>query len=136
MLFTRFLLIVLFFASATSFAQMSDALRLNVRLYPVQILSINHNDSDVGKKDTRIPEIKSITVSSPSGFEVKAHHERTSDTKAVNSNCNKEYNLIGHQKGVVQEVYKINEDIDKVLKKIGCDSGIQQDHLVLTLISQ
>lgn len=139
MLFTRFLLIVLFFASATSFAQMSDALRLNVRLYPVQILSINHSDSDLGEKESRMPEIKSITVSSPSGFEVKAHHENYNDTKAIlysNSNCNKEYNLIGHQKGVVQEVYKINENIDKVLKKIGCESSIQYDHLVLTLISQ
>lgn len=135
MLFTRFLLIVLFFASAKYFAQMSDALRLNVRLYPVQVLSINSDVSD--KKRSRSPEFQSVTVSSPSGFEVKAHQETNNNIKEnLESNCYKEYNLIDHQKGVIQKVYKINENIEKVIKKLGCEVDFQSDHLVLTLISQ
>lgn len=133
MLFTRFLLIVLFFASAKFFAQMSDALRLNVRLYPVQVLSIHADVS--GEK--RSSELQLMTVSSPSGFEVKAHHETDNSIKETpENNCYKEYNLVGFQKGVIQEVYKINENIENIIKKLGCDVDFQSNHLVLTLISQ
>lgn len=133
MLFTRFLLIVLIFASAKFFAQMSDALRLNVRLYPVQVLSI-HPEISGQKKSS---ELQLMTVSSPSGFEVKAHQEMDNNIKETpENNCYKEYNLIDDQKGVTQEVYKINENIEKVIKKLGCDGDFQSNHLVLTLISQ
>ncbi|MDC8104751.1 MULTISPECIES: hypothetical protein [Chryseobacterium] len=139
MLFKWFLLIVLFFACAKSFAQNSDALRLNVRLYPAQIFSINNDEEDSGATTSRLPEFKSVTVSSPSGFEVKVHHETFNEDSANlknNDNCYKEHNLIDRQKGVIQKVYKIHEKLEAVLKKSGCDSGFKADHVVLTLISQ
>ncbi|MCJ7932626.1 MAG: hypothetical protein MUW56_03060 [Chryseobacterium sp.] len=133
------LFIVLYFAFTKSFAQASDGMRLNVRLYPVQMLAIDTGFSDDGRNEYSSREFQSVLISSPSGFELKAHYEEfPDDINMMESDMTRsdEYNLISHRKGVVQKRYKINKDIDNVIKNLGSSIANEPNFLILTLISQ
>ncbi|MEY8760021.1 hypothetical protein [Chryseobacterium tongliaoense] len=133
-----FLLTGLLFVFAKVSAQSSDGMRLNVRLYPTQVLSINSDIPDSDGNKARTDEQKFITVTSPSGFQVKAHYEIYDDEKPKTENIDDhiEYNLINRRKGAVQKMYNLNKSIEKRIKKLACDIPSQPNYLVLTLISQ
>lgn len=72
----HFILIFFLFASLKCFAQ--EAVRLNIKLYPIQTLSVPSNNSvDIAENRTATvaPDAKFIKVSSLSGFQVKMHRE-------------------------------------------------------------
>lgn len=133
-----FLLTGLLFVFTGVSAQSSDEARLSVRLYPTQVLSINSGISGADGNEIRADEQKFITLTSPSGFQVKAHYETGDDKKLKTEKIDDhiEYNLINRHRGVIQKMYNLNKSIEKQIKKLACDTPSQPDYLVLTLISQ
>ncbi|MET3036071.1 hypothetical protein ABXT08_08215 [Chryseobacterium sp. NRRL B-14859] len=136
MLSKWFLLVILFFAFKKSLAQNTDGLRLNVRLYPVQTLTIHTTSPDNGYEASP-NELQSVTISSLSGFQVKASYGNEPSTLSADSlvNPTDEYNLINRRKGVVQRTYTINKDIENPIKKFDSNPAEEQTFLTLTLIS-
>jgi hypothetical protein len=136
-MYTKILILAFLHVCAAVFAQTSDGLLLNIRLHPVQILSVNNTETNSAKENA-LPEY--VTVTSPSGFQVKVKHEIYNDrekkfSSSKNQNCNKEYNLVNNPKGVVYKMYKINQNVKNAIKKSECAVS-EQNHLVFTLISQ
>ncbi|MCD9616264.1 hypothetical protein [Chryseobacterium gleum] len=113
--------IVFFFVSVNIFAQ-SDDVQINVRLYPTQMLAVG-GDSEMIDETNEIaqPEINSVTISSPSGFQL-----------GIQQDENEEYNLIKSHHGVIEKKFIINQKIDKIIKQFKDKSTF----MMLTLISQ
>ena len=120
-----FLLSILLFAFIRLSGQ-NDGLYLNVRLYPVQILSIGSNGETHKNHEAGGQGQKYITVSSIAGFEVNVQQ----------MNAHDKLNIINSTKGAVQEVFTIDERMQKIMRKVYTSSSIKSDHLFLTLISQ
>lgn len=138
MLTKWFLLIIVCCAFTKFWAQSSDGLRLNIRLYPAQVLSINTDASAYVGNTQPLSEFKWVAISSPSGFQVKVYDEDLHHTSHLESSsgCYHEYNLINQHKGVVQRVFDLHENIEKVMKNLGCESQGPSKSWVVTLISQ
>jgi len=138
MLAKYILFILLYFAFTKSFAQAADGLRLNVRLYPVQMLAIGSGFSDDGNESSS-REVQSVTISSPSGFQLNAQYNEYRDTighSESNRERSDEYHLINHHKGVVQKKYPINHEIKNAIKNLATNPSDERNFLILTLISQ
>jgi hypothetical protein len=132
------LFIILYFAFTKSFAQASDGMRLNVRLYPVQMLAIGKGFSDEGNASS-LREVQSVMISSPSGFQLNAKYDEYRDLMNSPENSRErfdEYHLISHQKGVVQERYAINQELENAMENLGANRNDEPNFLILTLISQ
>jgi hypothetical protein len=73
----HFVLIFFLLASLNCFAQ--ETVRLNIKLYPIQTLSVPSNNSSVNLAENKtsavVSNAKFIQVSSLSGFQVKMHRE-------------------------------------------------------------
>ncbi len=138
-MFAKYILIILFcFAFTKSYAQTADGLRLNVRLYPVQMLAIGAGFSD-DENESFSQEIQSVTISSPSGFQLNAHYDEYRNmisTPESRSERSDEYRLINYHKGVVEKRYMINNEMQNAIKNLGTDRTDEPNFLVLTLISQ
>lgn len=138
MLAKYILFILLYFAFTKSFAQAADGLRLNVRLYPVQMLAVGTGFSDDGNESS-FREVQSVTISSPSGFQLKAQYDEYRDTSG-NSESNRErsdeFHLMSHHKGVVEKKYIIDHELDDAIENLSSDTVDEQNFLILTLISQ
>ncbi|UOU97352.1 hypothetical protein MUU74_12725 [Chryseobacterium daecheongense] len=132
---TRFLIITFIFAFAAISAQANDRLQLNIRLHPIQTLTISDTESNPDKRETLSPEY--ITVSSASAFQVKVKREfysaKKEDTKKHHDH--NEYNLINHSKGVMHKKYNINKPIESIIKETGSVTT-ENNLLVLTIISK
>lgn len=137
MLSKWFLIAILFFAFKKSLAQAADGLQLNVRLYPVQTLAIHTGLSDDGYGASS-NELQSVTISSPSGFQVKAHYGKSPDPLYKDPMINKtgEYNLISRHKGVVQKTFTMDKDIQNPVKNFDSNPAKDETFLTLTLISK
>ncbi|NIF06483.1 hypothetical protein F3J23_13625 [Chryseobacterium sp. Tr-659] len=138
MLAKYILFIILYFAFTKSFAQSADGTRLNVRLYPVQMLTIGKGFSDDGN-ETFSREVQSVTISSPSGFQLNAQYDdyrEKIDNPEVKRERSDEYHLINHHKGVVQKRYTINDKIENAIKNLIINKNDEPNFLILTLISQ
>lgn len=99
-----------------------DDIHVNVRLYPVQMLTLNDHDMEAGRsKENAAPEINSVVISSASGFQLRVQHD----------NYN-EYNLINSQNGVVEKRFNINQKLEKKYIQFKDNSNF----MMLTLISQ
>lgn len=122
-----FLLGILFFAFIRLSGQ-NDGVYLNMRLYPVQILSIGSaNDTQKNDQEVRaLNEKKYVTVSSTAGFEVNIQQ----------INDNEHLNIINSSRGVVQEIFTIDQKMQKRMRKIQSSSSEKSDYIFLTLISQ
>ncbi|WP_330747142.1 hypothetical protein [Chryseobacterium sp. CP-77] len=138
MLAKYILFILLYFAFTKSFAQAADGLRLNVRLYPVQMLAVGTGFSDEGNESS-FREVQSVTISSPTGFQLNAQYDEYRDASG-NSESSREksgdYSLISHHKGVVQERYIIDHELENAMEDLSSNSSDEQNFLTLTLISQ
>lgn len=122
-----FLLGILFFAFIRLSGQ-NDGVYLNMRLYPVQILSIGSgNDMQKNNREVRVlDEKKYVTVSSTAGFEVNVQQINDRD----------QLNIINSSRGVVQEIFTIDQKMQKRMRKIHSSSSEKSDYVFLTLISQ
>ncbi|WP_027388771.1 hypothetical protein [Chryseobacterium gregarium] len=122
-----FLLGILFFAFIRLSGQ-NDGVYLNMRLYPVQILSIGSgNDTQKNNQEVRaLNEKKYVTVSSTAGFEVNVQQ----------INDHEHLNIINSSRGVVQEIFTIDQKMQKRMRKIQSSSSDKSDYIFLTLISQ
>ena len=138
MLAKYIIFILFYFAITKSFAQAADGLRLNVRLYPVQMLAIGSGFSDDGNESS-FREVQSVTISSPTGFQLNAKYDEYRGTIG-NSESNREkfeeYPLINHSKGVVQEQYPIQHEIENAMENLSVNRSDDENFLILTLISQ
>lgn len=128
MLAKYILFILLYFAFTKSFAQSADGLSLSVRLYPVQMLAVGTGLSDEGNESS-FRKVQSVTISSPSGFQLKAEYDEDRDTSG-------NYPLISHHKGVVQKRYIIGHELENAMEDLSSNSSDEQNFLTLTLISQ
>lgn len=138
MLAKYIIFILLYFAFTKSFAQAADGLRLNVRLYPVQMLAVGTGFSDDGNESS-FREVQSVMISSPSGFQLNAQYDEYRGTVG-NSESNRErsdeYHLISHHKGVVEKRYIINHELENAINNLNSNTSYEQNFLILTLISQ
>ncbi|MGI9583379.1 hypothetical protein ACR1PO_19445 [Chryseobacterium sp. RRHN12] len=113
--------IVFFFVSVNIFAQ-ADDVQVNVRLYPTQMLAVGGDSEMIDEmNETAQPEINSVIISSPSGFQL-----------GIQQDENDEYNLIKSHNGVIEKKFIINQKIDKIIKQFKDKSTF----MMLTLISQ
>ena len=138
MLAKYILFILLYFAFTKSFAQAADGLRLNVRLYPVQMLAVGTGFSDEGNESS-FREVQSVMISSPSGFQLNAQYDEylgTIGNTDTNRERSEEYHLISHHKGVVQKRYIIDHELEDAIKNLSSNINYEQNFLILTLISQ
>lgn len=138
MLAKYILFILLYFAFTKSFAQAADGLRLNVRLYPVQMLAVGTGFSDEGNESS-FREVQSVMISSPSGFQLNAQYDEylgTIGNTDTNRETSEEYHLISHHKGVVQKRYIIDHELEDAIKNLSSNTNYEQNFLILTLISQ
>jgi hypothetical protein len=138
MLAKYILFILLYFAFTKSFAQAADGLRLNVRLYPVQMLAVGTGFSDEGNESS-FREVQSVMISSPSGFQLNAQYDEylgTIGNTDTNRERSEEYHLISHHKGVVQKRYIIDHELEDAIKNLSSNTNYEQNFLILTLISQ
>ncbi|WP_276964682.1 hypothetical protein [Chryseobacterium sp.] len=138
MLAKYILFILLYFAFTKSFAQAADGLRLNVRLYPVQMLAVGTGFSDEGNESS-FREVQSVMISSPSGFQLNAQYDEylgTIGNTDSNRERSEEYHLISHHKGVVQKRYIIDHELEDAIKNLSSNTNYEQNFLILTLISQ
>lgn len=139
----HFVLIFFLLASLNCFAQ--KTVRLNIKLYPIQTLSVPSNNSSVNLSENKTSAVVSnarfIQVSSLSGFQVKMHREIYDAKKkafAGENMSNEEYALIDKRKGGIDEKIVINNNFlpgDNV-KNINLDSNYIYHTLVYTIISQ
>lgn len=117
------------------YAQIDD-IHVNVRLYPVQMLALGQEPATADRSKEVLKEINSVTISSPSGFQLKAHHERYGNKnlrkKVYNNPDYKEYDLINSQNGVVEKVYTIEQNGVRNISRLENKSN----YMILTLISQ
>lgn len=138
-MFARYILfIVLYFAFTKSFAQTTDGLRLNVRLFPVQMLAVGNGFSGDGSGSS-FRELQSVTISSPSGFQLNAQYDEYRNINGNSQNNREgsdEYRLISHHKGVVQKRYTIADEIENIVKNEEAEGNDAHNFLILTLISQ
>ncbi len=138
-MFAKYILIILlYFAFTKSFAQATDGLSLNVRLYPVQMLAYGTGFSE-GETESSYQEARSVMISSPSGFQLNAGYDKyyeTADHPKSNRERSDEYLLITHQKGVVEQRYAIGNEIENAINNLGAGGSDGPDSLILTLISQ
>lgn len=138
----HFILIFFLFASLKCFAQ--ESVRLNIKLYPIQTLSVPSNNSETlaqNKTSVVLSDAKYIKVSSLSGFQVKMHREiynADKKTFAVENNYNKDYALIDKRKGGIDEKIAISNDFlsEGDVNKINPSSNNIYHTLVYTIISQ
>lgn len=129
------------FASLKCIAQ--ETVRLNVKLYPIQTISVPSSNSEIAAENRTsvISEAKYIKVSSLSGFQVKMHQEIYSTEKrtfAEENAYNKEYALIDKRKGGIDEKIAINNNFlsGNSVKNSNPDSNYIYHTLVYTIISQ
>lgn len=138
-MFAKYILFILLcFAFTKSWAQSADGLRLNLRLYPVQMLAVGTGFSD-NEGESSFREAQSVTISSPSGFQLNAQYDEYRDMGGNPESRRKrsdEYHLISHKKGVVQKRYLIMNEIENAIKDSGADRNDEPNFLILTLISQ
>jgi hypothetical protein len=138
----HFILIFFLFASLKCFAQ--EAVRLNIKLYPIQTLSVPSNNSvDIAENRTATvgSDAKFIKVSSLSGFQVKMHREiynAEKKTFARENQSHKEYALIDKRKGGIDEKIAISNNFlpGEEVKNINPESNNIYHTLVYTIISQ
>lgn len=127
------------FAFAAISAQANDRLQLNIRLHPIQTLTISDTDSDTesnpDNKEILSPEY--ITVSSASAFQVKVKRESYSNKKEDTKKHHdpNEYNLISHSKGVMHKKYNIDKPIENIIKETE-NTTTENNLLVFTIISK
>ncbi len=139
----HFVLIFFLLASLKCVAQ--EAVRLNIKLYPIQTLSVPSNNSFVNSAENRtstvVSDAKFIQVSSLSGFQVTMHREVYDAKKkrfAGENRYNDEYALIDKRKGGIDEKIAINNNFlpgDDV-QNTNQDSNHVYHTLVYTIISQ
>lgn len=132
---TRFLIIPFMLAFAVAFAQAADRLQLNLRLHPVQTLSIGNTESNSVEKEIPTPDY--LVVSSVSGFQVHVKREMYThrDKKVKKNHGSMEYYLIDNPKGVMHKKYIINQNIENIIKKTGSPVA-ENELLVFTIISK
>ncbi|WP_294274720.1 hypothetical protein [uncultured Chryseobacterium sp.] len=139
-----FLLALLLFACVRVFSQ-NDAVRLNVNLYPVQMLTLEAQPGVNENLDMMTAEKRQLIVTSPSGFQIDASHgqiyietieNHKSKESSVKAFCNRVHHLFETTRGAVEKKYSIDKNMEKIIQKIGCSETENSDHLVLTLISQ
>ncbi|MCA6069121.1 hypothetical protein JI747_018295 [Chryseobacterium sp. RG1] len=137
----HFILIFFLFASLKCFAQ--EAVRLNIKLYPIQTLSVPSNNSvDIAENRTATvaPDAKFIKVSSLSGFQVKMHREiYNAEKKAfAGEKPNTEYALIDKRKGGMDEKIAISNNFlpAEEVKNSNPELNNIYHTLVYTIISQ
>ncbi|MDR3023071.1 hypothetical protein [Chryseobacterium sp.] len=118
----RYIFSVIFlFVSMSIYAQ-TDDVQVNVRLYPTQMLAVGGDSEMVDDTAESIqPEINSVIISSPSGFQL-----------GIQQDDKDEYNLIKSHDGVIEKKFMINQKIDKIIKQFKDKSTF----MMLTLISQ
>lgn len=136
-------LILIFFllTSLKCFAQ--ESVRLNIKLYPIQTISVPSNNANIiaENKTSVVSEAKYIKVSSLSGFQVKMRKQLYNAEKkafAEESVDNKEYSLIDKRKGGIEQKIAIDNnflsgDSDENSNQ---DSNYIYHTLVYTIISQ
>jgi hypothetical protein len=117
--------------------------RLNIKLYPIQTLSVPSNNSEAlaENKTSFISDAKYIKVSSLSGFQVKMQQQLYNAEKkafAAENDYPKEYALIDKRRGVIDEKIAINNNFPSGdhVKNINQDSNSIYHTLVYTIISQ
>ncbi|MCJ8152669.1 hypothetical protein MKJ01_02690 [Chryseobacterium sp. SSA4.19] len=123
-----FLFSILLFAFIRLSGQ-NDGVYLNMRLYPVQILSIGSNgdmQDNYRQSSTDRQNEKYVTVSSTAGFEVNVQHMNDHD----------KMNIINSSRGSVQEIFTIDQDMQNIMRKMYSSSSLKSDYVFLTLISQ
>lgn len=123
------------FAFAAISAQANDRLQLNIRLHPIQTLTISDTESNPDNKEILSPEY--ITVSSASAFQVKVKRESYSNKKedTKKHHVPNEYNLISHSKGVMHKKYNIDKPIENIIKETE-NTTTENNLLVFTIISK
>lgn len=135
------ILIFFLFVSLKCFAQ--ESVRLNIKLYPIQTISVPSNNSNVvsENKTSVVSDAKYIKVSSLSGFQVKMRKQLyNAQKKAFTevSDNNKEYALIDKRKGGIEEKIAIDNNFlsgDSV-ENSNLNSDYIYHTLVYTIISQ
>ncbi|WP_426478508.1 hypothetical protein ACP3T3_03310 [Chryseobacterium sp. CBSDS_008] len=114
--------VIFFFVSMSMYAQVDDV-HVNIRLHPIQTLALGGDSeiSDDAAGESMEPEVNSVVISSPSGFQL-----------GIQQDDEGEYHLIKSQHGVVEKKFMINQKIDKIIKQFKDKST----SMMLTLISQ
>lgn len=136
----HFVLIFFLLASLKCLAQ--EAVRLNIKLYPIQTISVPSNNSEapVENKTSVVSESRYIKVSSLSGFQVKMHKEvYNAEKKAfTRENNNNGYAIIDQRKGGIDERIAIDSNFlsGNEVEKINSESNSIYHTLVYTIISQ
>ncbi len=138
----HFILILFLFASLKCLAQ--ETVRINIKLYPIQTISVPSNNPETLAKDKTsvvVSDAKYIKVSSLSGYQVKIHREiYDAEKKAFvgENKPNKEYALIDQRKGGIDEKIALDQNFlsKDPVKKINSESNYIYHTLVYTIISQ
>jgi len=136
-------LILIFFLFASLKCVAQEAVRLNIKLYPIQTISVPSNNSETSAENrtTFISDAKYIKVSSLSGFQVKMQQQIYNAEKrtfAEENDYTKEYALIDKRRGMIDEKIAISNNFpsEDHVKKINQDSNSIYHTLVYTIISQ
>jgi len=136
----HFVLIFFLLASLKCLAQ--EAVRLNIKLYPIQTISVPSNNSEapVENKTSVVSESRYIKVSSLSGFQVKMHQEVYNAEKRAftRENNNNGFAVIDKRKGGIDERIAIDSNFlsGNEVENINSDSNSIYHTLVYTIISQ
>jgi hypothetical protein len=105
----------------------NDGVYLNMRLHPVQILSIGSGaDMKNDRKASAIHNEQYVTISSTAGFEVNVQQMKDDD----------KINVINSSRGTVQEIFTIDQKMQKIMREMRGSSSSKSDYVFLTLISQ
>ncbi|WBV61548.1 hypothetical protein PFY12_05345 [Chryseobacterium camelliae] len=136
-------LILIFFLIASLKCLAQESVRLNIKLYPIQTISVPSNISNAlaENKTSVVSEAKYIKVSSLSGFQVKIRQQLYNAEKKVFTEQNDdtmEYALIDKRKGGIDEKIAIDNNFlsGGSVKNINLDSKFIYHTLVYTIISQ
>lgn len=135
-------LVLIFFLLASLKCLAQEAVRLNIKLYPIQTISVSTNNSEASvEKASIVSESRYIKVSSLSGFQVKMHQEVYNAEKRAFSgenNYNNAYAIIDKRKGGIDEKIAIDSNFhsESEVEKNSSDSKSIYHTLVYTIISQ
>ncbi len=127
----KLFLLGIFLFTFIKLSAQNDGLSLNMRLYPVQILSID-SDVDLQKnhqyhQETGTHNKKYFSVSSTTGFEVNMYN-LTDDHNQLN--------ITSSSRGAAQKILPINKSMENQISRLHPAGTLKSDYLVLTLISQ
>lgn len=137
-MYIKYFIITICLFAFTCFRAQNDGTTVNVRLFPVQMLAITSPDKDSYTINDN-QESRFVTISSPSGFEIKMQHNNSHAAEfeqvdyRSSSNEDKAYSLIKYKKGVIEKIFEINDHLKETEKNKA--TLPDEDYYVLTMMS-